>query len=115
MIYLVFLVELALTVLIEGSVIFLLFTRWDYLYHSVLVNLLTNPALNLGLLIAVTYGGTAYYQPLLLLGETLVILIEAWIYRYLGDFKFPKALLVSLLLNGLSFGLGLLLNPVIFG
>jgi hypothetical protein len=51
MIYFRFLVNLLLTILIEGSLTAIIFRRRDYVYYSFLCNILTNPALNLILLI----------------------------------------------------------------
>ena len=44
MIYLVFVWNLALTVAVEGAVMWLLFRRRDYMYYSLLANVITNPS-----------------------------------------------------------------------
>ena len=110
MIYLVFLAYLLVTVLVEGAAIFILFRRRDYVYYSLLANLLTNPALNLLLLLSVNLFSEAAYYPTLLVTELAAVLIEAAVYCYLCGFKFPKSLALSTFLNLLSFAAGLILN-----
>jgi len=100
---------LALSVLVEGSLMALLFRSRRFVYYSFLCNLLTNPALNLLLALTVTLLGAAWYWPALALLEIIVVLVEAFVYRLLCGFAFVKALGVSALLNLASFlaGLGL--------
>ncbi|MCL1846463.1 MAG: hypothetical protein FWF91_00660 [Coriobacteriia bacterium] len=113
MIYLVFLAYLLITVLVEGAAIFLLFRRREYVYYSLLANLLTNPALNLLLLLSVNLFGEGAYYLTLTLAELATVFIEAAVYRYLCDFKFPKSLALSVFLNLLSLAAGLILNHFI--
>ena len=114
MIYLLLLLYLTLTVVIEGLAVFALFSRKDYLYYSFLANLLTNPALNLLLSALITYLGVSYYYPVLLILEFTVVLVEAYVYRYLTELSWKHCLLLSLVLNGLSFLLGLVVNALWF-
>jgi len=113
MIYLVFLLVLLLTIIIEGLFIWLLYRRIDYLYYSFLANLLTNPALNLLLYLAVLHWGPVAYYPVLLFLELLVVIVEAFIYHLLCDLKLKTSFLLSLFLNSLSFLIGLLLNHLL--
>jgi len=108
MLYWLFFQYLAVTVLIEGLAMFLLFRRWDFVYYSFLCNLLTNPALNLVLLLAVNLLGLAAYLPTLIIAELTVFLLEAWILKLLCRFRLRQALLTSLLLNLASAIAGLL-------
>lgn len=80
------------------------------IYYSFLCNLLTNPALNAVLFLAVFFGGAGLYTPLLAVLEISVVFIEALIYRTLAGWKIKKSLLISLILNGASLCVGLLLN-----
>ena len=109
MIYIVFLVNLAITVVVEATVIWLLFRKGTFVYYSFLCNLLTNPALNLLLLIAVNFLGMKYYYAILVPLEIIVVLVETYVYRLLCKFSTKKAFSVSLLANVISFGVGLVI------
>jgi len=115
MIYGVFLLNLAVTVLAEGLVLALLFRRRDFVYYSVLCNLLTNPLLNLTLLLVVRLWGIEYYPAALIALEIAVLLAEAFVLRLLCRFPPLKALLVSGLTNAVSFICGLLIQGLITG
>ena len=110
MIYRHLLFNLAGTLLAEGAVIALWFHRRDYVYYSVLCNLLTNPALNLLILGVVRIWGKAYYQTALIALEILVVLVEAWVMGLLCGFRPAKAVLVSGLMNAGSLLTGLLIH-----
>ena len=99
-----------ITAITEGVVIFVLFKNKNYLYYSLLCNMLTNPALNY-LLSTLTniFGSTVYYPGLILL-EIAVVIIEAKIYRYLGEFNLRQSLLLSFFLNAITFVIGLLIS-----
>ena len=109
MIYLIFLSNLFITVLAEGAVMALLFRKWQFVYYSVLGNVLTNPALNLFLFLAVRWIGVHHYYTLLIPLEIAAILIECYIYQALCRFTIKKALGLSLLANAISFGIGWIL------
>jgi len=113
-IYLIFLVCLSTTIIIEGLTILILFKRKDYIYYSVLCNLLTNPAMNLALLLSVYYFGANAYYLTLVTAEIIIVFVEAKIYTMLNDFKIKKAIMLSVLLNTLSFLAGLLVNKLLF-
>lgn len=113
MIFLVFAGNLAATVIIEGAIIALLFRRRDYVYYSLLGNALTNPALNLALVLVTTYIGKAMYYPALALLEVSAVLVEAFVLKKLCGFKAAKALWVSALANAVSFYTGLLLQSIV--
>ncbi len=110
MIYFVFAINLLITSVVEGTTIFLLYKKWNLVYYSLLCNLLTNPVMNLLLLVIVKTFGVAYYNISLIILETMVVLVEAYIYKMLGNMKMPKALLLSLFLNLLSYLCGLLIR-----
>ncbi len=108
MVYLYFLLALLTTVAVEGLLMFLLFRRWDFVYYTLICNLLTNPAMNLLLLAGVRFFGPGVYWPALLALEFVVVALEGLILRLLCRFRLIKALAFSLLLNAASFGIGLL-------
>jgi hypothetical protein len=103
MIYLEFILNLLVTILIEGLIIFLLFRRWDFVYYTCLCNLLTNPALNLLLLIGVQIFGIRVYVALLIILELASVILEGAILHRLCLFTLKKALAMSFLLNLASF------------
>jgi hypothetical protein len=77
-------------------------------YYVFLCNLLTNPALNL-----ITFGighiwGSFWYKLSLIVLEIGVVFIEAYIIHSLCGFKAKKSVLISTVLNSLSYGGGLL-------
>lgn len=89
----------------------LLYTRnWRAVWYTVLLNTLTNPAMNLMLFFANLMGGAAAYYPALAILEILVVLAEGLLLAKLCGWAKGKALGVSLLLNGLSFGVGQLIS-----
>lgn len=92
-------VSFLLTLLIELPVCYLLGLRSrDQLELVFLVNLLTNPA--------AVWLHTALGVPQLPI-ELLVVIIECYVYH---QFKQPHPLRLSLLANGISWGLGLSLQ-----
>lgn len=115
MIYLVFAINLLLTSLVELSLIYFVFRKWKLVYYCLLCNMLTNPVLNLILVLVGNVWGIKYY-PFYLIGlEIAVVLIEAFIYKMLGGFPVWKALRTSLFLNVVSFLFGVGFYFVILG
>lgn len=110
-----FLRNLAVTVAVEGAVIWLVQRNRRFVYDSLLCNLLTNPAANLLMLLLVLWLGAGAYYPALAVLECLVVAVEAVVYRKLEDISKRRALWLSLLLNALSFLTGLLLNLLLAG
>lgn len=91
----------------------LLFRRLDFVYYSLLCNVLTNPVLNLILLVAVHLGGLACYYPVLVVLEITATTIEAYVLKLLCRFRYGKAIAVSCLLNLTSFVIGILCYGVL--
>mgnify|MGYP003309174873 CR=1 FL=1 len=92
-------ISFGLTLLIELPVCYLLGLRSrEELEVVFLVNLLTNPA-------AVWLHSTLGLPQIII--EVLVVIIECYVYR---QFRQPHPLRLSLLANGISWGLGLLLQ-----
>ena len=100
---------LLLTIAVECTVVFALFRNWNYSYFVLLLNVLTNPLLNFIMLLYFSYIGMGGYYILLYALEVVVVITEGLIFAKLTDLKTWKALLVSLLLNGCSYGAGLLI------
>ena len=111
---LVFLIlrNLFLTVLIEGVLVYVFVRKVKTLYHSVLVNMLTNPLVNLILIsvgsLVVIEGNSVYYAALAVL-EIAAVITEWLLYHKMGDFGIKKAFFASVLLNAASFSFGLLI------
>ena len=102
--------NLVLTVLIEGVLVFAFVRKAETLYHSVLVNMLTNPIVNLVLILvgsfAVFEGSFVYYAVLAVL-EIGAVITEWLLYYKMGDFGIKKALFASVSLNAASYITGL--------
>ena len=103
-----FLVAFALTAAIEGAIVLAVFRRPVFVYYSVLWNLLTNPALGLGLSLAAAYWRVEYWFAVLV-GEVCVFVVEGFLIRALLGLPLGRALLLSLVLNTASLVLGLVL------
>lgn len=102
------LAALGLTIAVEGAAMLLFTRRWRFVYYSLLVNLLTNPLLNLVLLFVARSGSLPLYYVVLAALEVAVVFGEGALYAKLCGWAGKKALVVSLILNALSYGLGAL-------
>lgn len=107
-ILLTFAAALCLTVFTEGTGMYIWSRSKDWVFYSFLCNCATNPAVNLLAQLAYNYTELGYYGPLAVL-EILAWAAEALIYMSLCGFSRSKAMAVSAILNGLSFGMGLLI------
>ena len=71
--------------------------------------MLTNPLLNLLLLLySFVFGNIGYFTVVFVL-ELAVWITEAWALRKVAGVTFRKSMWLSLLFNGASFGLGILI------
>lgn len=102
------LLPLAATVAVEGLLALLLFRQWRLVYYTFLCNLLTNPAVNLLLILAMNAWGREVYTPLVVVLELVALMVEAAVYNYLTEFGGKKCFLLSLLLNAASYLTGLI-------
>ena len=105
--------NLVLTVLIEGVLVLIFARRGRTLYHSVLVNMLTNPLVNLFLISWSTFvflPTDPYYYIITAVLEIAVVVTEWILYYKMGDFTIKKAFFASLGLNAASFSLGFLIR-----
>lgn len=104
------LIAFSLTVIIEGIVIELIYSFFNFglnrlkvFYFSFLCNLLTNPALNL---IAALFK---IRFPHILILEVLVVTIEGFIYNLLTNRSKKACFILSFILNGCSYFIGFIL------
>ncbi len=105
--FLVLLCQLLLTILIEGAVIVIFYKSKETLRNSLYVNILTNPALNLTLILLSGIGFSLGVMLTIRIGlEIVVVFIEAIAYKFMLDTNFKKALWLSLILNLTSFIIG---------
>lgn len=109
--FLLILCQLALTVLIEGTIIALWLKSKEATIDSLYVNLLTNPPLNLTLLLLSGKGWSlAMMWVILIVLETSVVFIEAIAYKSMLGHGFKQALWLSFVLNLTSFAMGNLIG-----
>lgn len=101
-----FLIVFAATVAVEGLLAFALFRERRLVYYTFLCNLLTNPALNGLLTLAVRSFGLGVYTPVLVVLEIAVVLVEAFVLNYLTGRGRGASLVLSLMLNAASFAVG---------
>jgi hypothetical protein len=108
MVILILLLALVPTILIELAVLLLLRERRKrVLASSVVVNVLTNVPLNL----YIYYVSNSLLA--LLLGEVIVVLVEAlWYYVFIKDLS--RSFIYSILCNAISFLTGLLVQIFYF-
>ncbi len=100
--------NLLLTVAIEGAAVALIFRRREAILYSAVVNVMTNPILNV-LVIGLCGLLSLPYAPVTATLELAAAAAEAWAYHALLPLPWPKSAGLSLLLNALSFGTGLLI------
>ena len=105
--------NLLLTVLIEGALVLVFVRKSETLYHSVLVNMLTNPLINLILILWASYvplPAEPYYYIATAFLEIAVVITEWILYYKMVDFGVKKAFFTSFALNAASYSFGLLIN-----
>jgi len=107
-ILLVFAAAQVLTIIIEGIAMYVWSGSKEWVYYSFLCNCMTNPAVNLLAQFAYNYTDLGYYGPLAVL-EILALLVEGFVYMHLCGWKWSRAMMVSAMLNILSFGAGLMI------
>ncbi len=104
-------ISLILTVALELSAAAVLGIRGRDLLLTVIVNILTNPAVNAAYYILL--GTTVLYPPMIkAVLEISAVAAEWLIYRKYGE-NIKRPLLLSIGLNGFSFFSGMLINKLI--
>ena len=120
--YLLIAGALILTILIEGITIYLIKKDRKYVGYSVLVNLITNPAVNL-IIFRVNHDYWLWRRwffrgemtaPYIIVMELLVVVIEAVCYRAMTGESMTKSLKLSFILNLTSYVIGIILNAVLW-
>ena len=80
-------------------------------YYNLLCNMLTNPLLNLSLYGAVLLGaGPRIIFVLILIGELCVVAVEYKLYRLMSREPRSLCIIISLLTNIASYGIGRLMS-----
>ncbi len=105
--------NLLLTVLIEGTLVLVFVKKSKTVYHSVLVNMLTNPLVNLFLIFWGSFAllpAVPYFYIVTAFLEIAAVITEWILYYKMGDFGFKKAFFASLALNAASYSAGLLIQ-----
>lgn len=102
---------LVLTIIIELSVSLILGVRKRLdIINIILVQILTNPlVVSISLFINNFYGYKNYRIAIAIL-EVLAVITEGYIYKKTLNYKKINPFLLSLILNGLSYTLGLVIN-----
>ena len=101
---------LLLTLVIEGIVIYIATKSVKWLLFSIPVNGLTNPILNLCLILVSLYSGsTILYIIVLVVLELAAVAAEAALYRAFSNIKLKTCLLISAAANGISVVLGFII------
>ena len=98
---------LLLTLAIEVPLGALLIKRKDSLIPLILINVLTNPALNLALtiLFALTQNISLYWIAVVI-GEIAVFIGEGFLIRSLCNLSLKRAIIISTVINAISLILG---------
>ncbi len=104
-------VSLVLTLIFELAAALILKKRGRALSVVALVNVLTNPLVVSGTILWVIWDWP-YRNLWVAFAEISAVTAEALIYRRHRD-DFPHPWLFSLLLNGVSYGMGIVLEPLL--
>ena len=103
---------LFMTILLEGAFVFVIKRQKTWIWLSVAGNLITNPALNL-LLILPARKGMGVYIPSLIVLEMIAVFVEAALYRYYTEEKRKHCFLIALGANAVSFFCGWLIEWIL--
>ena len=101
-----FSLHLLFTVCIEAAIAAICFRNRAVVSTTLLCNLLTNPVLNLLLIICLKAVGIQFYWPVVLFLEIITVFTEAAILKLLTCCTARQTVWMSLLLNGSSFLIG---------
>ena len=114
-IFVIMLIALSSTLFIEfvGAYILGIRNKLDFINVG-LVNILTNPlVVSISFFMNITYG-VVYRRIALFILEVLAFFVEGYIYDKVLSFKKYNGFTISFILNILSFGLGILINKIIY-
>lgn len=107
---LVLLRALLLTIAAEGLLMLLLRRSWRDAYAVTLCNLLTNPVMNLLLMLLVRWLGRGAYWPALFVLELGVFFTEGLLLPKMTTLSGRQGFFYAAVLNGASLALGLVWN-----
>lgn len=110
----VMVISLTITLVIEVTIALILKYRGKDIVNVILVNILTNPLLNSVIVAINYYYGLKARNISLYILEVLIILVEGMIYKKYLNRKKINGYILSLILNIASYGLGLLINEIIY-
>ena len=98
-----------LTLIIEYIIIKLIFIKKKVHIPVLLVNMLTNPLVVYIYNIMSIYS--LYYKDIVLLFlELLVVIVEGYVYKYLLEITWKKALIISFASNIIAYLIGIIIN-----
>ena len=98
-----------LTLIIEYIIIKLIFIKEKVHIPVLLVNMLTNPLVVYIYNIMSIYS--LYYKDIVLLFlELLVVIVEGYVYKYLLEITWKKALIISFISNIVAYLVGILIS-----
>ena len=110
------LLALIVTLLIEVPLGVLILKRKDIIIPLILINVLTNPALNAALMILFSLTQSySVYLTALVVGEITVFVGESFLIRSLCDLPFKRSFILSISINSVSLLLGSAIIPLIQG
>ena len=110
----VMLISLTLTLVFEVGLALILKYRGKDILNVVLVNILTNPLLNSVIVAINYYYGLKTRNVCLFILEIVVVIVEGFIYQKYLKRRVINGFLLSLILNLVSYGLGILANNIIY-
>ena len=110
----VMVISLTCTIIIEVGFAFILKYRGKDLLNVLLVNILTNPLLNSTIVAINVYYGLKARNIALYILEVIVVIVEGYIYQKYLDRRKINGFILSLILNVASYGLGLIINEIIY-
>ena len=98
-----------LTFVIEYIIIKLIFIKKKTFIPVLLVNMLTNPLVVYIYNIMTIYS--LYYKDIVLVFfECVVVIVESYVYKYLLEITWKKALIISFVSNVIAYLLGLIIS-----
>ncbi len=104
------LLALLLTIAIECAICAVIYRNKTTIYHTLLANILTNPAMNI-ILFGIYIFARPFYIYAFIILEIAVIFVEYRVYKYIGH-QTKKSITLATALNIASCTIGLLLIPI---
>ena len=105
---------LIITIVVEGLAMFVLTRSMKWVRFNLYCNMVTNPLLNLGLYALIYFGRRNWYDAATVIGEVLVLVSEAVLYRLMTSEKYSRCFIRSFITNALSLALGSIFFGIIY-